>query len=185
MDIFKHIVPRDDQGSMTTELALVLPVFLMMLVGIIETGMLLFTNSALENAILRSSRFGVLGAEGDNGVSRTDKILAIIEEQTFGRVNMNSLEMQTLVYDSFADINQEEPYEDSDGSGDYTVGENYSDINGNGQWDADMGVAGPGGAGDIVLYKVSYHFQTLTSFLDPLFKNINLTATVAVRNEPY
>ena len=54
--------------------------------------------------------------------------------------------MDTLVYESFADIGKPEPFTDQDGNGAYNAGEPFVDVNGNGQWDADMGEAGLGGA---------------------------------------
>ncbi|WND02654.1 pilus assembly protein [Temperatibacter marinus] len=182
--LFRHY-RKNREGGMTVELAIILPTFLMMVVGIMETGMLFFTSSSLENAVLHTSRFGILGNDGDDGTTREDQILSIIEEQTFGRVNMGDLKLDTLVYNNFSDINTEEPYDDANDDGEYTDGESYSDVNGNGQWDADMGIQGLGGAGDIVLYKITYTYKSLTGFMDPIFENIDMTATVAVRNEPF
>lgn len=47
---------------------------------------------------------------------------------------------------SFGDVGKPEPYVDSSpGNGAYDAGEDFTDINGNGQWDSDMGQAGLGG----------------------------------------
>lgn len=175
---------RDKKASMTVELAIILPVFLFTVIGILETGMLFFTSSSLENAVLHSSRFGILGKENATQ-TRQEIILDIIEQQTFGRVDMKNVTLTTLVYENFSDINKEEPYEDSNGDGMYTTGETYSDLNNNGQWDEDLGQFGLGEAGDIVLYKINYSYSSLTGFMDPLFENLTLSAAVAVRNEPY
>ena len=65
------------------------------------------------------------------------------------------------------------------------VGEPFTDVNGNGSWDNDMGVAGLGGAGDIVVYKVDYTWGLLTDFLKPYTGDLTFTTGVAVRDEPY
>ena len=90
---------------------------------------------------------------------------------------------------SFGDIGQPEPYTDTNTNGSYDLGEPFTDINGNGQWDADMGAAGLGGPGEIVLYKLEYDLPTMTSLLSNVIGGsdgkITLKASVAVRNEPY
>jgi hypothetical protein len=98
---------------------------------------------------------------------------------------MDTVNIETLVYEQFADIGEEEPYSDENGSGTYDEGEPYSDVNGNGQWDDDMAVAGLGSSGDIVLYRVRYAAPSPTGVHDWAGKTINISATVAVRNEPF
>lgn len=70
-------------------------------------------------------------------------------------------------------------------NGQRDAGETFSDVNGNGAWDADMGRAGLGGPGDIVVYEVSYETTGLTSFMRPILGAVTHVATVAVRNEPF
>ncbi|PCI58843.1 MAG: hypothetical protein COB37_12425, partial [Kordiimonadales bacterium] len=108
-----------------------------------------------------------------------------IEEQTFGRVDMDTVEIETLVYEQFADIGAAEPYTDTNGSENYDEGEDYVDVNGNGIWDDDISTAGLGGGGDIVLYRISYSANGITGFGDWATRSISISATVAVRNEPY
>ncbi len=64
----------------------------------------------------------------------------------------------------------------------------YVDINGNNQWDADMGAAGAGGPGAVVVYKVKYDWPLLTGLLTPLLGQngyVTLSVSTAVRNEPF
>ena len=175
---------RSTRGSVTTEFAFTVPVFISLVVGIIEVGNYFFLNATLENAVLHASRFGIVGGS-DDGVTREARVREVIRKQTFGRIPYEDLEIETLVYESFADINQPEPYEDTNGNGVYDSGEPFSDVNGNGVWDQDIGAAGLGNAGDIVLYRISYPAPSLTGLFDWATRNIQLTATVAVRNEPY
>ncbi|TNE60954.1 MAG: pilus assembly protein [Alphaproteobacteria bacterium] len=175
---------RNDAGATVVEFAIGLPVVLSLVVGILEISNYFFLSAAIENAVLRASRFGITGAT-DDGTTRADQVRAIIEEYTFGRVDMDKVQIETLVYEQFADIGEPEPYTDSNDSGSYEEGEPFSDVNGNGVWDDDMATAGLGNSGDIVLYRVSYAAPSLTGVLDWASESINLTATVAVRNEPY
>lgn len=174
---------KHEKGGAAIEASIGLPLLLFAVVGIFEITLLMFQNVALEHAVLSASRFGVTGSEPDPD-ARAAKILEVVEKETFGFVDMNNLEMVTLVYDSFADVGQEEPYDDANLNGEYDEGEDYVDVNGNSQWDDDVGVDGLGTNGDIVLYRLNYpatSFFGLFSFAD---RTINLTAAVAVRNEP-
>lgn len=169
---------------MVTEAAIGIPILLTTLIGLIEVANIMFVSVAVENAVLRASRFGITG-EVEEGVNREEKVKELIEENTFGQVDMNTVEIATFVYDQFSDIGEPEPFEDANGSGSYDAGENYTDVNGNGQWDEDMGEEGLGGAGDIVLYRISYAANSLTGFSTWANKSVNVSSTVAVRNEPF
>lgn len=175
---------RNENGSAMVEAALGLPILLAVMIGVFEIANFIFVSTAVENAVLHASRFGVTGAT-DDGSTREDQVRAIIAEQTFGRVDMSTVQIDTLVYQQFSDIGEPEPFTDTNGSEVYDEGEPFSDVNGNGVWDDDMAVAGLGGAGDIVLYRVSYNANSLTGFMDWAHRAINISSTVAVRNEPF
>ncbi|NVJ97064.1 MAG: pilus assembly protein [Alphaproteobacteria bacterium] len=175
---------KREDGSALIEAALGLPILLATIIGVLEIANFYFVTATMENAVLHASRFGVTGSF-DEGSSRETQLLEVIEEQTYGWVKMDEVSVETLVYETFGDIGEEEPYSDDNGSGTYDPGEDYSDVNGNGQWDSDMAVAGLGDAGDIVFYRISYPAPSLTGFGDWMGKTINITSTVAVRNEPF
>lgn len=180
-----RIFLRRREGSSALEFGLGFPVLLAFVVGLIELSNLFFVNAALENAVLHASRFGITGNVSDTNTTRLDHVRGIIENQTFGSVDPENLSIETLVFQQFADIGQPEPFADANTNGDYDEGETFSDTNGNGQWDADMGQAGLGNAGDIVLYRVSYAPPSLTGFADWATQSVSLMAAIAVRNEPY
>lgn len=171
-------------GSPAVEAAFAAPILLSSIIGVMETANYFFLASTLENAVLHASRFGVTGAETE-GVSRTDQVRAVIARQTFGRVPMDEIIIDTLIYDSFADIGEPEPYVDLNENTVWDEGEPYTDVNGNGEWDEDMATVGLGGSGDIVLYRVTFSPSSLTGFTEWANDLITLSATVAVRNEPF
>ncbi len=174
----------DELGAALVEAALGLPILLSAIVGVLEVANFMFISATVENAVLHASRFGITGQTAA-GSTREQQVRDVIAVQTFGRVDMDTVEISTQVYAQFADIGAPEPFTDENASGDYDLGEPYTDVNGNGSWDDDMSVAGLGGGGDIVLYRVSYNVQSLTGFGDWALRQINISSTVAVRNEPY
>jgi len=174
----------NESGAALVEAALGLPILLSAIVGVFEVANFFFISAAVENAVLHASRFGITGNVAE-GSTREEQVRDVIAEQTFGRVDMDTIEIETLVYEQFGDIGAPEPYSDDNNSGDWDTGEAYTDVNGNGSWDDDMSIAGLGGGGDIVLYRVNYNAQSLTGFGDWALRQITISATVAVRNEPY
>jgi hypothetical protein len=174
----------DRSGAAAVEFALVVPASILLLVGTFEVAILLFVGGTMESAVLAASRHGITGFE-EEGVSREDRIREIIAERTLGLVDMDEAEINTLVYSRYEDIGQPEPFTDGNGNGRHDTGEEFNDVNGNGQWDDDMGTAGLGGPGDIVLYDIEYETGAITKLLEPIFGRVVNRAAVAVRNEPF
>jgi hypothetical protein len=171
-------------GSTAVEFAVILPVLLLFIVGSIEMAINLFIGSSIESAVMEASRYGITGTEA--GVSRADRVLEIVADRTYGLLNMDQVDMETLVYESFADIGKPEPFTDQDGNASYNAGEPFVDVNGNGQWDADMGEAGLGGPSDVVVYRLSYDWGIVTPLMQGIIgESVTHVSSVAVRNEPF
>jgi Flp pilus assembly pilin Flp len=175
---------RCARGATAVEFALILPLLLLTIVGGIEIAIVLFIGSSIEAAVLEASRYGITGTE--DGVSRADRVLAIVGQKTYGLLDMDQVNLETLVYASFADIGQPEPYTDQNTNGAYDSGEPYTDVNGNGQWDPDMGAAGLGGPSDVVVYRLSYDWGIVTPVIREILGNsVRHVSSIAVRNEPF
>jgi len=179
---------RCRSGSTAVEFAFAMPVLVAALVGLLELAMIMFVTTLMEGGLRESARFGITGFM-PQGVSREQRILDIVAEHTIGLVDVAQAEMTTLVYPTFDDIGESEPYtDDAPANGAYDIGEAFVDINGNGQWDADMGASGAGAAGDIVVYTLAYDWPLLTGLLASFIGEdgkIRLAASVAVQNEPF
>jgi hypothetical protein len=174
---------EDRHGDATIQSAMLVPALILFIVGALEFAIIIFVSSSLEAAVLLASRYGATGSVSGN-VSREDRIRAIIEDRTFGLVDMATTQIHTKVYPSFNNIGQPEPLNDRNHNGQRDAGESYTDTNGNGQWDGDMGVAGMGGPSDIVLYEIEYQTHSITALLEPIIGEFTHRAAVAVRNEP-
>jgi hypothetical protein len=171
-------------GATAVEFALVLPLLLLMTLGTVEIAIVLFVRSSMESAVLEASRYGI--SKPEEGVSRPDRVLEIVEEKTYGLLDMETVDMETLIYDSFADIGRPEPFVDANANGAYDAGEAFTDVNGNAVWDPDMGEAGLGGPSDIVVYRLSYDWGIVTPMLqDIIGRSVRHVSSVAVRNEPF
>lgn len=177
---------KNNKGTMVIEFALLAPVFFYMFFGIIEIFSFMLAQGILESSVRQAARSGLTGYN-PSGVDRDDYIRSLVEDKVFF-INPDNLNFDTQIYSSFSNVSQPEPYTDSNGDGYYDVGEVYTDINANGQWDEDMGVAGSGGAGDIVVYKLSYTWKFMTPFIGKFFSDdgtMDIVANTVVKNEPF
>jgi Flp pilus assembly pilin Flp len=176
---------REEDGATVVEFAFVFPVFILAVLGTIETAIVIFISSSIEAAVLEASRYGITGGTVP-GVTREERVLDIVGDKTYGLVDMDLVGIDTLVYESFDDIGQPEPFEDANLNVVYDTGELFTDVNGNGQWDADMGAAGLGGPSDVVVYRVTYAWGIMTPLIRSVIgESVLHASSVAVRNEPY
>jgi Flp pilus assembly protein TadG len=178
---------RCGRGASTIEFALTAPVVFFAVTMVIEFALMMFVQALLEGGLREAARYGVTGYV-PAGITREDEIKATVARNLAGLVDMSTASISELVYPSFSDVGKPEPFTDQNGNGSYDPGEPFTDVNGNGRWDADMGTAGVGGPGDIVLYTVAIDWRPMTPLVIPYFGTngkIRMKASVAVRNEPY
>ncbi|MEJ0010825.1 MAG: TadE/TadG family type IV pilus assembly protein [Alphaproteobacteria bacterium] len=178
---------RDESGVTAVEFAIVAPILLLLLFGILEFSGIMLVSVLMEGATNMSSRLGATGYSS-GGESRTQTILDAVKQNAGVLIDANNVTVTAESYGQFNQIGQPEPYTDTNHNGQYDAGEPYTDINGNGQWDADMGAAGYGGAGDVVVYTVSYPWHIMTPMMGRLIGTggiYTITAHAVVKNEPY
>jgi Flp pilus assembly protein TadG len=174
-----------DSGQAIVEFALIGPIFLAMMCAIMEFSGIMFVQTLLEGGAREASRYGITGQVVE-GVTREEQILDIIQSNAFDIIEVDDLEMETLVYDSFESVGEPEPFTDENGNGAYDDGEPFTDVNGNAAWDDDMGAAGLGGPGDVVVYRITYDWPIMVPLFEPFFgETVTLRANIAVRNEPF
>lgn len=179
---------KDRQGATIIEFAIVAPMLFLLLAGIIEIGLILFTFAAMEGATNIGARTGKTGFSQGSG-SRESFIRNEIQRLTGGFLDSGSISISILSYSSFSNVGKPEPcIQPPQAPCPGTSGVNYVDINGNGQWDEDQGRSTAGGSGSIVLYRVRYPWTLFTPVMSSLIGSggtYNITATAAVRNEQF
>ncbi len=185
--LFKRL-QNAEQGAFVIEYALLVPVFLTLTLGSMEVGRMLMVNAALEGAVTESSRVAITGNIPE-GYETVDAYIQDFIKENLNDVGIDAgVEISMKVYDSFSDIGSEEPFTDEDGDLSCNNGEFFTDVNGNGSWDADMGASGAGGEENIMLMSINVQLPYMMhGFIDAFTENpyINLGTSTAVRNEPY
>ena len=140
------------------EFGLMATVFLTLLLGLFDIGQMAYANAILKGATQDAARSSSL--ETGNTSAADAKVASIISTVAPGATVQSS----RVSYYDFEDIERPESWNDENDDGTCNEGEAYTDENGNGAWDADVGVSGNGGAGDVVIYSVTVTY-------DPLFPN--------------
>lgn len=178
---------RDRDGVTAIEFAVLAPTFMLILMGVIEFAMIMMMYNIMEGATAISSRLGSTGYTAD-GLTRQQTIINVITDRAGSLVDPTKLTVTSKFYKQFDQIGDPEPFIDSNHNGGRDAGETYTDVNGNGQWDSDMGASGYGSAGDIVVYSVTYPWPIVTPIISELIStdgNFNITTHAVVKNEPY
>ena len=175
---------RDDSGTSALEFALISIPFLLLLVGFFEFALLTTAGVLMESGAMKAARYGATG-QLPQDTTREARIREIIGERTFGLLDMEALQIDTLTYNGFDRIGKPEGFDDRNGNGKFDAGEPFQDVNGNGTWDTDQGASGLGGGGDVVVYKLSYPWSPMTGVIQPVVDEVVLSSSIPVRNEPF
>lgn len=152
---------RSRKGSTAVEMALVAPVFFLLMMGIVETTLILMTQHLIENAAYNASRLAKTGYVA-NGESQMQTVTDILDRELSslgGVIDVNKIQMSSTAYS------------------------NLSNIGASGQ-----GSAGLGGSSQIVVYTVTYPWKLFTPMMSAIIGSsgtLNLTSRIVVRNEPY
>lgn len=182
---FRH----DRQGAAALEFAFVAPVMIVLIFGLLQLGYVAFARSALESATMAGARYA---AAQSCLATRKSGMESLISQRmaTFNSFNNEPVRIDVKSYGSeFGSVGNPEPYTDANKNKQHDPGETYDDVNGNGQWDEDMGREGSvGNAGDVVTLSTSYKLQALVPFIAERFNGgqpyFALGASTVVRNEP-
>lgn len=179
----RRSLARDERGAYMIEFALIMPTFLLFVMGIFDIGMQMYAKAALAGAVEQAARLSTL----ETNASSQSAIDQAVRDQ-MGRVaRYGTLTFSRQNYQDFSAVGQPENFTDTNSNGVRNAGECFTDSNSNGVWDADAGGSGQGGASDVVVYRVNLTFARLF----PLWKMLGepqqktLTISTVLRNQPY
>jgi Flp pilus assembly protein TadG len=153
------------KGGTAVEMALLAPVFFMLMIGITEIGLVLTAQQLLESAAFNASRLAKTGYVA-TGSTQAQTVLQAVDNElsSFGTLfNIAQITTSSTAYNSFSGI----------GTG---------------------GTTGYGNAQQIVVYTITYPWKLFTPMIGQIIGTwdnasqswvINLTSRIVVRNEPY
>ncbi len=160
-----HRASRCDKprkGATAVEMALIAPVFFMMLMGVTETSLIMLVQHLLESATFNASRLAKTGFVTE-GRTQLETVMDSLNTQ-LGHlsplVDVSKLSMISTSYGNLSQIDQPE-----------------------------QGTEGLGTAQEVVVYTISYPWKFFTPMIGDIIGDENvrvqLTSRIVVRNEPY
>lgn len=174
---------RDERGAYMIEFAMVMPTFLLLMMGAFDIGMQMYAKAVLSGAVEQAARLNTLETNANSQLA----VDQAVRDQVGRVARYGTLSFSRLNYQDFSGVGKPEEFTDTNGNGIRNAGECFQDANGNGTWDSDRGETGQGGANDVVLYKVSLSFARLFPLWKMLGEPQNKTITISttLRNQPY
>lgn len=178
---------RNEDGVAVTEFGFVAPVFLMLLMAVFDYGFALYADSVLHGAVQNGARRASL-----ENTLWTD-IEAQVNKEVRNVVPTSNPDteitftLDPTYYQNYNDVDLPEDFTDANGNGEYDNTECFVDRNSNNQWDEDVGLAGRGGAQDVVSIKASLTYKRIFPFWKMVGHSdaVTLTATSYLRNQPF
>jgi len=162
----------DANGATAVEFALIAPVFLALLVGIIQTFLAFFASQLLETVVTQSSRLILTGQVQSAGMTQSQFAQQVCNQVVI-LFNCSGLMIDVQASNSFSTANTSTPTLSYDAQGNVTNAWQYS----------------PGIAGQIVVVRVMYQWPVFGGPLGFTLSNLSngdrlIMASAAFQNEP-
>jgi Flp pilus assembly protein TadG len=174
---------RDERGAYMLELALILPAFLMLIMGIFDIGFQMYAKSVLAGSVEQAARASTLESNNLNQTNVDQQVRDAVGDVA----SYATLSFSRTNYRNFSNVGQPESFTDTNNNGVRNAGECYEDRNGNNTYDTSGGGAGQGGADDVVLYRVQMSFDRVFPLWRMLGEPQRQTIEVrtVLRNQPF
>ena len=178
----------DDKGSVAIEFTMIAPVFLLMMMATIETGVIFFAQSALQNAVNDTARLVKTGQSACFSKDASNNCLGMTADQFRKQI---CDEVKMLLQTCEKDVNGNSDLQFDVKA--YTAGfggvTNGSPLNGSNEL-PNLTDFNTGNACDVVLVRAFYRWPVFTPGLGYFLANMSgqnhlLATAAAFRNEPY
>lgn len=171
----------DRSGATAVEFAFIAPVFLTMVMGIMDFGHSVYARAELNGSVQQAARSSTMET---SDTSVADNMVRSYLETIVPGVEVASTRAN---YYDFTDVGRAERWNDLNNNGQCDNAETFVDENESGDWDADIGRSGNGGASDVVVYTVTATYTSPFSvpFYPESWKQRTLVASTTLKNQPY
>jgi Flp pilus assembly protein TadG len=178
----------DQSGATIIEFALVAPIFFLLILGIIEFGLIGFSQVAIESAVSATAREASIGKS--TGGDRVQYVRTHIRKKLKGLINVDELVITANTVaaggaSQKADICLSNPPRIG---GPCNPPLTYQDENGNGVYDATPPAVSLGNSGDLIEVRALYPWKIQLPFLNRFFGDngiFTITSSTIVKNEPF
>jgi hypothetical protein len=191
MPVTRNLWPRlarrlrfDQRGVTLIEFAVVAPVMLIAIMGIMDLGHRSYAVALLQGSVQKAAR--------DSGLETGNESASDIDARVKGYMKLvlpddTDYNFVRTSYTTFSDVSQPEDFTDLNDDGFCNNGEVFEDANGNDVWDEDRGLQGQGGARDAVLYTATVSYPRLFPLagLAGMPEETTISASTVMRNQPF
>jgi hypothetical protein len=176
----RHLAAAEG-GAAAIEFAIVAPVFFLLLLGFADIGHMAYARAVLNGAVEQAARSASLET-GDTTVADN-----IVKNAMKPIIPSATIATSRKSYFDFADVERPEKFTDNNHNGTCDNGEPFVDENRSGAWESDVGKAGNGGAGDVILYTVTVTYKPIftAKFISNWNSTRTLTAVGVRKNQPF
>ena len=172
----------DQRGMTAVEFAIVGPVMLLLIMGAIEMGFMMYQRSHIDGVLRAAARMAVTGDTKTNG--EDGALIDAYVKKAVPLVKGGTVDITKQSYDAFTQVRKPEKKYTDTSDPPYC----FDDVNGNQKWDADPSRSGLGGADDIINYKVTLTYDALFPLVTNVVtknKKVTLVSQITLRNEPF
>ncbi len=189
----RRALTTDRRGVAAIEFALVAPVLILLLMGLGDLSFQIYAQAILNGAVQKAGRDSSIQGGASNTPAIDNKVISmvgsIMKDPTQSCATSSSTPIWCSVrknYSSFSVV-KPEPFVDGNSNGKRDSGECFTDINGNGVWDADPGIAGQGGANDVTLYTMTITYPRIFPVAGLLGwpQTQTISSSTLLKNQPY
>ena len=181
-----RLLPRlrqDTRGVTAIEFAFVAPVMCVLIMGLCDLTYQSYVSVILSGALQKAGRDSTIQGAASRTAALDAAVIGMVREVARTATYTSTRKS----YAQFSNV-RPEVFQDNNSNGTYDqASECFTDVNGNNQWDADPGIAGQGGANDVVLYTIRVTYPRLFplgGFLG--WGNSNtISASTVLKNQPY
>jgi len=177
----------DRSGVSVVEFAFVAPVFLTMLMAVFDLGFLVYAKAVLQGAVEDGARSASLeNTQWTTIKNRVNSQIRAVIPADNASTDI-SFTFDPTYYGNYADVGLPEDFTDTNGNGKHDSTECYVDRNSNRTYDTDVGLAGRGGAQDVVSISAQVTYKRIFPFWAFMGQSQNqtITARTYLRNQPF
>lgn len=180
-----RLLRRDRRGVTIVEFALITPLLLTTILGLSELAYQTSVQGILSGAMQQAGRYSSI--QGNQNTSAGDAIDAFVVQRVRTVARDIKWKSTRKSYAQFSNV-APEVYEDNNKNNKYDIKtECFIDVNDNQKWDTDPGIAGQGGASDIVVYRMDVNYKRLlpVAKLIGMSPTVDISATTILKNQPW
>ena len=184
---------HDRKGATLVEFAIVAPVMMLMLMGLSDLTYQTYAREMLAGAMQKAARDAALQGGATQTAALDDKVLTMLSTIMTKPIAScattpaaNTFCSSRRSYANFSSVAPER-FDDDNGNNQRDSNECYDDVNANGNWDAEPGAIGQGGANDVTRYTMAVTYPRLFPIAAMMGwdGNSTIVSETLVKNQPY